>query len=120
MNFLSLSQSQNKLAIDLGIPASRIDQIGKGKRSITADTAFRLSLYFGNSAEFWMNLQPCWDLETERDSYPAFPDPLPKLGQLAFAADGMQKIGLRLTWSEIGNPFHRELKTAVRFYPFEI
>ena len=65
-----LGITKNKLAIDLGIPASRIDQIAKGKRSITADTAFRLSLYFGNSAEFWMNLQASYDLKIERERLP--------------------------------------------------
>jgi addiction module HigA family antidote len=65
-----LGISRNKLALDLGIPASRIDQIAKGKRSITADTAFRLSLYFGNSAEFWMNLQTSYDLKVERERLP--------------------------------------------------
>jgi antitoxin HigA-1 len=60
-----LGITRHKLAIDLGIPASRIDQIAKGKRSITADTAFRLSLYFGNSAQFWMNLQSSYDLKME-------------------------------------------------------
>jgi addiction module HigA family antidote len=67
---IPLGITKNKLAIDLGIPASRIDQIAKGKRSITADTAFRLSLYFGNSAEFWMNLQSSYDLKTERMRLP--------------------------------------------------
>jgi len=57
--------TRHKLSMDLGVPASRIDQIAKGKRSITADTAVRLSLYFGNSAEFWMNLQTSYDLKTE-------------------------------------------------------
>jgi antitoxin HigA-1 len=65
-----LGISRNKLALDLGVPASRIDQIAKGKRSITADTAFRLSLYFGNSAEFWMNLQTSYDLKVGREKLP--------------------------------------------------
>jgi addiction module HigA family antidote len=65
-----LGISRHKLAIDLGIPASRIDQIAKGKRSITADTAFRLSLYFGNSAQFWMNLQSSHDLKMQRGRLP--------------------------------------------------
>jgi antitoxin HigA-1 len=65
-----LGITRHKLAIDLGIPASRIDQIAKGKRSITADTAFRLSLYFGNSAQFWMNLQSSYDLKMERERLP--------------------------------------------------
>jgi addiction module HigA family antidote len=56
--------TRHKLATDLGIPASRIDQIARGKRSVTADTAFRLSLYFGNSPQFWMNLQTNYDLKT--------------------------------------------------------
>jgi addiction module HigA family antidote len=65
-----LGITRHKLAIDLGIPASRIDQIAKGKRSITADTAFRLSLYFGNSAQFWMNLQSSYNLKMERERLP--------------------------------------------------
>jgi addiction module HigA family antidote len=65
-----LGITKNKLAIDLHIPGSRIDQITKGKRSITADTAFRLALYFGNSPEFWMNLQSSYDLKIERARLP--------------------------------------------------
>lgn len=64
--FLSpLGISRNKLAMDLHIPASRIDQIAKGKRSISADTALRLSLYFKTSPQFWMNLQSSYDLKSE-------------------------------------------------------
>jgi antitoxin HigA-1 len=64
--FLSpMGITKHKLAIDLGIPASRIDQIAKGRRSITADTAYRLSLYFKTSPEFWMNLQGTYDLKIE-------------------------------------------------------
>ena len=64
--FLSpMGITKHKLAMDLGIPASRIDQIAKGKRSITADTAYRLSLYFKTSPEFWMNLQGTYDLKVE-------------------------------------------------------
>lgn len=55
--------SAHKLALDLHVPASRIDEIIKGKRGVTADTALRLSRYFGNSAQFWMNLQTNYDLE---------------------------------------------------------
>jgi addiction module HigA family antidote len=58
--------TKNKLAMDLGIPASRIDQIAKGRRSISADTAFRLSIYFKTSPEFWMNLQTAYDLKNEK------------------------------------------------------
>jgi antitoxin HigA-1 len=65
-----LGITRNKLAIDLGIPASRIDQIAKGKRSISADTALRLSLYFKTSPQFWMNLQSSYDLKSESDRLP--------------------------------------------------
>lgn len=65
-----LGISKNRLAIDLGIPASRIDQIAKGRRSISADTAFRLAVYFGNTPAFWMNLQSSYDLRVERERLP--------------------------------------------------
>lgn len=65
-----LNITKNQLAIALGIPASRIDQIAKAKRAITADTAVRLSLYFGNSAEFWLNLQSGYDLRIEKNRLP--------------------------------------------------
>src|ERR1700678_1447221 len=55
--------SQNKLAKAIGISPNRIAEIVNNRRRITADTALRLSLYFGNSAEFWMNLQSHYDLK---------------------------------------------------------
>lgn len=58
--------SQNKLAVSIGVPPRRINEIVHGKRGITADTAVRLSRYFGNSAEFWMNLQSHYELRVER------------------------------------------------------
>jgi antitoxin HigA-1 len=54
--------SANRLALELGVPSGRIVDILNGKRSITADTALRLARYFGNSAQFWMNLQTQHDL----------------------------------------------------------
>jgi antitoxin HigA-1 len=54
-----------RLSKDLNIPQTRISQIIKGKRRITADTALRLSSYFGNSAKFWLGLQDDYDLEEE-------------------------------------------------------
>lgn len=54
--------SANRLALDLGVPANRIGAILKGKRAITADTALRLSRYFGASAQFWLDLQSQYDL----------------------------------------------------------
>ena len=55
--------SQYRLAKDLKIPQTRISQIVKGNRRITADTALRLSKYFGTSAKFWLGLQADYDLE---------------------------------------------------------
>ena len=54
--------SQNKLAMDIHVPAPRINAIAKGTRSITADTALRLGKYFGTGPEFWINLQTNYDL----------------------------------------------------------
>ncbi|HEV2462255.1 MAG TPA: HigA family addiction module antitoxin [Acidobacteriaceae bacterium] len=61
-----LSISQNQLASDLRVPPGRINQIINGKRGITSDTALRLAKYFGNSPEFWLNLQQMYDLSKTR------------------------------------------------------
>ena len=61
-----MSISAYKLSKDIGIPQTRTSEIIKGKRSITADTALRLSYYFGNSAKFWLGLQNDYDLEEEK------------------------------------------------------
>jgi antitoxin HigA-1 len=58
--------SQNQLARAIGISPNRIAEIVNNRRRVTADTALRLSLYFGNSAEFWMNLQSYYDLKLAR------------------------------------------------------
>ncbi len=60
---IPLDISQNKLARDLDIPPSRVADIIHGRRGITADTAVRLSTYFGTSAELWLNLQTAYDLK---------------------------------------------------------
>lgn len=62
-----LGISQYKLAKDINVPARRINEIVHGKRSITADTALRLSRYFNLSERFWLNLQARYDLEVEKD-----------------------------------------------------
>jgi addiction module HigA family antidote len=59
--------SQYRLAKDISVPARRINEIVQGKRSITPDTALRLSRYFGLSERFWINLQARYDLELEKD-----------------------------------------------------
>ena len=62
-----LGISQYRLAKDVSVPARRINEIVHGKRSISADTALRLSRYFGTSDRFWLNLQTRYDLEIEKD-----------------------------------------------------
>lgn len=62
-----LSLSQQQLAKDLNVPPRRINEIVRGRRSISADTALRLSRYFGTSERFWLNLQARYDLEREKD-----------------------------------------------------
>jgi addiction module HigA family antidote len=59
--------SQYRLAKDISVPARRINEIVHGQRSISADTALRLSRYFGLSERFWLNLQSRYDLELEKD-----------------------------------------------------
>ena len=59
--------SQYRLANDISVPPRRINEIVLGKRSITPDTALRLSRYFGLSERFWMNLQTRYDIEVEKD-----------------------------------------------------
>jgi addiction module HigA family antidote len=59
--------SQYRLAKDINVPARRVNEIVHGKRSISPDTALRLSRYFGMSERFWMNLQARYDLEMEKD-----------------------------------------------------
>jgi addiction module HigA family antidote len=62
-----LGVSQYRLAQAIGVPARRINEIVHGTRRISADTALRLSRYFGMSDGFWMNLQAHYDLEVEKD-----------------------------------------------------
>jgi addiction module HigA family antidote len=54
--------SANRLSLDIGVPSGRITDILNGRRSITADTAVRLGRYFGNSAQFWLDLQGQYDI----------------------------------------------------------
>ena len=62
-----LGISQYRLAKDIHVSPRRINEIVHRKRAISADTALRLACYFGNSAQFWLNLQSHYDLEVERD-----------------------------------------------------
>ena len=62
-----MNLSQNRLAIDIGVDARRINEIVLGKRSVTADTALRLARFFGNSPQFWLGLQTQYDLDIAED-----------------------------------------------------
>ena len=64
---IPLGLSQYRLAKGLSVPPRRINEIVLGKRAITADTAIRLSRFFGTSDRFWLNLQTSFDLDVERD-----------------------------------------------------
>ena len=61
-----LEISQNKLAMDIHVPATRIGEIVHGRRAVTPETALRLARYFGTSAEFWLNMQQGYDLSKAR------------------------------------------------------
>ena len=63
-----LGLSQNKLAVNIGVPARRINEIVLEKRRISADTALRLGRFFGMSSEFWLGLQSQYDLDVAADS----------------------------------------------------
>lgn len=60
--------TQHRLAVAIGVPPRRINEIVHGKRRVTADTALRLGRYFGVSAQFWLNLQTQYDLDVELDT----------------------------------------------------
>ena len=76
-----LEVSQYRLAKETGVPARRINEIVHGQRRISADTALRLSRYFGTSERFWMNLQIRYDLEIERDRLGAALDAIRPLSE---------------------------------------
>jgi addiction module HigA family antidote len=62
-----MNVTQHRLALAIGVPPRRINEIVHAKRGITADTALRLARYFGTSERFWANLQTRFELETQRD-----------------------------------------------------
>ena len=62
-----LGLSQNRLALDIGVPPRRINEVVLGKRGMTPDTALRLARFFGTSAEFWVGLQSQYDLDLAGD-----------------------------------------------------
>jgi len=63
-----LDLTANRLAIELQVPVTRVNDIARGMRAITADTALRLARYFGTTPQFWMNLQANYDLDVAQDA----------------------------------------------------
>jgi len=63
-----LGLSASRLALELAIPVTRVNDIARGKRSVTADTALRLARYFLTTPQFWMNLQANYELELAQDA----------------------------------------------------
>lgn len=63
-----LGLTANRLAIELRVPVTRVNDIVRSRRMITADTALRLARYFGSTPQFWMNLQANYDLEVAEDA----------------------------------------------------
>jgi addiction module HigA family antidote len=74
--------SAKKLADVIDVPANRLYQLLAGKRSVTADTALRLSRYFGMSADFWMNLQSAYELDLARQQVGKAIQRIPKRGPM--------------------------------------
>lgn len=66
---LPMNVSAYRLAKEINVPETRISQIVRGKRAVTADTAIRFSKFFGTTAEFWLNLQNLYDLEEEENNH---------------------------------------------------
>ena len=77
-----LGVTQHRLAVAIGVPPRRINEIVHGKRGITADTALRLARFFGTSERFWLNLQSRYEIEVEGDR---LVDTLDKIEPLAIA-----------------------------------
>jgi addiction module HigA family antidote len=77
-----LGVTQHRLAVAIGVPPRRINEIVHGKRGITADTALRLARFFGTSERFWLNLQSRYDLERQKDN---LADALDRIRPLASA-----------------------------------
>jgi addiction module HigA family antidote len=90
-----LGISQYKLAKDINVPARRINEIVHGKRSITADTALRLSRYFNLSERFWLNLQSRYDLEMEKDKFKGRIESEVKALELQSANNSFQRVADR-------------------------
>ena len=63
-----MNMSQNRLALDIGVHARRVNEIVLGKRGVTADTALRLARYFGTTPQFWLGLQADYDLDIAFDN----------------------------------------------------
>jgi addiction module HigA family antidote len=84
----ALEMSAAELSRHLGVPTNRITAILNGRRSVTGDTALRLGHFFGNSPQFWLNLQALYDLRTAENKVGSEVKALPTLGAKRRAAAG--------------------------------
>ena len=75
-----LGLTANRLAMELMVPVTRVNDIARGKRAITADTSLRLARYFGTTPQFWMNLQVHYELELTRDNNAIYANLQPRAG----------------------------------------
>lgn len=91
----TMGLSAKRLADVIQVPPNRLYQLLSGKRSMTADTALRLSQYFGMSADFWMNLQSSYELDLARERAGKAILRIPKRGGEDGAAAGGVTVGLR-------------------------
>ena len=112
--------TQYRLAVDLGVPPRRINEIVLGRRAISADTALRLAHYFGNSAEFWMSLQSRYDLLLEQDRIGASLANVPRLDpSRQTAAQPQSKTPMRKRVDRVietfrkGTPINDAVRTAI-------
>ena len=87
---IALDMSAAELAHRLAVPTNRVTSIIKGQRSVTGDTALRLGHFFGNSPQFWLNLQSIYDLRIAELKTGASIKTLPKLGPRGSMHDGRQ------------------------------
>lgn len=102
------SLSQNQLAAALGTPSDRLTEIVQDRQPITADVALRLSLYFGNSPEFWLNLQMHYDLKLARRNLPL--EDAERISRLELVDSSGQGRGAR--WMLKGTPLPQTARHA--------
>ena len=107
--------SQNRLALDIGVPPRRINEIVSGKRSVTADTALRLARYFHMSPQFWLGLQMDYDLDVTADTLANRPEPRGEASRFCGIDDStLNSTSLLLRNPVLGKELAKEIRRRVR------